>query len=122
MRRDVVVAVVKLCVEAFLITLFVGIIVVIIGQVNKWDTPLKYSNGFFFAGLMIMVAGMSSRLGANQEWEISQRLSSESFRNMSPGERQSMVVDASSSFRLVFLGVASGILLILISVLVWKLF
>jgi hypothetical protein len=65
---------------------------------------------------------MSSRLGAGHERAYSQGLYVESFRDMSPGERVNYLINASNSLHLVILGLLSGVLLILISLLVMKLF
>ena len=108
--------------EALLITLFVAIVIGIIGYRNQWDTSLKYSNAFFIAGCLVIIAGTFSRFGAGQEWSNFRGLYAESFRDMSPGERANYIVEASSSARLVILGLSSGILLILIAVLVTEFF
>jgi hypothetical protein len=121
MNRLVIMAGIKMCGEAVLLTLFVGIAIGIIGHLNKWDTPLQYSNAFSIAGFLVIIAGASSRLGAGQDWSNSQRLPAESLRDMSPGERANFILDASSSVRLVIIGLLSGILLNLISLLVWNL-
>jgi len=121
MKRLVIMAVIKMCGEAILLTIFAGIAIGIIGNLNKWDTSLEYSNAFFVAGCLVIIGGTSSRLTAGQEWDSFQRLYAESFRDMSSGERANFIVNASSSVRLVILGLLSGILLILISVLVMKL-
>ena len=107
--------------EAVLLTIFAGIVIGIIGYSNKWDTSLKYSNAFFIAGCLAIIAGMSSRLGASQERNYFQALFAESFRDMSASERANFIVNASSSVRLVILGLLSGILLILTSALVKEL-
>jgi len=115
-------AVIKMCGEAILFTILAGIVIGIIGNLKKWDTSLEYGNAFFIAGCLVLIAGMLSRQVAGQESKYFQGLYAESFRNMSPGERANFIINASSSVRLVILGLLSGILLILISVLVTKLF
>jgi hypothetical protein len=119
MKRLVIMTVIKMCAEAILIAILAGIAVGIIGNLNKWNTSLEYSNGFFIAGFLVIIAGMSSRLGAGQEWSNFQGLYAESFSDMNPSERADFIVSASSSARLVILGLLSGILLILISVFIW---
>jgi len=119
MKRLVTMAMLKMCGEAILLTIFAGIVIGIIGYLNKWDSSLLYSNAFFIAGCLVIIAGTSSRLAAGQEWQSFQRLHAESFRDMSAGERANFIVNASSPVRLVILGLLSGILLILISVLVY---
>jgi uncharacterized membrane protein len=111
--------VIKICGEAILLTIFVGIVIGIIGNLNEWDTSLKYSNAFFIAGCLIIIGGAFSRLGAGQEHNYFRGTYMESFRDMSPGERATFIVEASSSLHLVILGLLSGVLLILISELVW---
>ena len=54
--------------------------------------------------------------------ECFQSLYAESFRNMSAHERAKFIVEASSSVHLVVLGLSCGVLLILISALVVRLF
>jgi hypothetical protein len=122
MKRLIITTVIKMCGEAIFIAILVGIAIVIIGNLNKWDTSLKYSNAFTIAGFLVIIAGASSRLGSGQELNNFQGLYAESFRDMNAGERVNYIVDASSSFRLVILGLLSGFLLILCSVLVMELF
>jgi len=119
MQRLVSMTVIKMCGEAILITILVGIVIAIIGNLNGWETSVKYSNAFFIAGCLIIIGGAFSRLGAGQEHNYFRGTYMESFRDMSPGERANFIVEASSSFRLVILGLLSGVLLILISQLVW---
>jgi hypothetical protein len=119
MKRPVIMAMIKICGEAVLLSVFVGVVIVIIGNLNQWETSAKYSNAFFIGGSLVIIAGMSSRMAAGQEWVTFQRYSAESFRGMSPSERANFIVNASSSMRLAILGLLSGILLILVSVLIW---
>lgn len=122
MKRLVIMTVFKMFGEAFLIALFVGIVIVIFGNLKKWDTPFEYSNAFSIAGFLVIIAGASSKLGASQEWNDFKGLYAESFRDMNPGERANFIVNASSSVRLVILGLLSGIMLILISLFIWYCF
>ncbi len=122
MKRLVIMAIIKMCGEAILLTIIAGIVIGVIGNMNKWDTSLAYSDAFFIAGCLAIVAGGLSRLGAGQEWNNFQLLYAESFRDMSSSERANSIINASSSVRMVILGLLSGILLILISVFVTKMF
>ena len=122
MNRLLMMTVIKMCGEALLLMILAGIVIGIIGNLNKWDTSLKYSNALFIAGCLLIIAGASSRMGAGQEWSHFQGLYAESFRNMSASERANFIVEASSSFHLVILGLLSGVSLMLISELVAKLF
>ena len=115
MKRQDIMAVLKLCGEAVLIAIIAGIAVGIIGNWQKWESSLQYSNAFFIAGCFVIIAGLSTRLGAGEEWSSSQMLGTESFREMSPGERVNAIINLSGSMRLVVLGLLSGLLLILVS-------
>ena len=122
MKRVVILAILKMCGKAVLLTIIAGTVVGVFGYMNKWDTSLAYSNAFFIAGCLAIIGGLSSRLGAGQEWRNLQLLHAESFRDMSSSQRANLIVEASSSASLVILGLLSGILLILISVLVTGMF
>jgi hypothetical protein len=122
MKRLVIIAILKMCGKVILLTMIVGIVIGIMGYLNKWNTSLDYSNAFFIAGCLAIGAVGFSRLNAGQERINFLLLYTESFRNMSSSERANFIVDASSPMSMVILGVSSGILLILISVLVTKMF
>ena len=122
MKRLVIIAILKMCGKAILLTIIAGIIIGVVGYIRKWDTSLAYSNAFFIAGFLVIIAGASSRLGASQEWSNFQLLYAESLRDMSNDERALFIINASSSVGLVILGLLSGMLLILISVFVTKMF
>jgi len=121
MKRLVIMAIIKMCGKAILITMMAGIVIGVIGYKNQWDS-LAYSNAFFIAGGLIIVAGAFSRLVAGQEWGVFQSLYAESFRDMSSGERAEFIISASSSVSQLILGLLSGIMLILISAFVTKMF
>ena len=122
MKRIVIMAIIRMCGKAVLFTTIAGTAIGGIGYVNQWDTSRAYSNAFFIAGCLVIIAGMSSRLGASQDWRSFQLPYAESFRDMSSSERANFVVEASSSIGLVILGLLSGVMLILISVLVTEVF
>jgi len=122
MKRLVIITVIKMCGEVLFFTILAGIVVGVIGYLKKWDTSMAYSNALFIAGCLVIIAGGLSRLAAGQERDSFQLTYAESFREMSASERANYIVNASSSFRLVILGFSSGILLVLISWFVAKLF
>jgi hypothetical protein len=121
MKRLLILIIVKICGKALLITIMVGILIGAIGYLKKWDTSTAYCNAFFIAGCLLIIAGGSSRLASGQEWNAFQSLHAESFHNMSMSEQSNYIINASNSFSLVILGLISGTLLILISVIVMKL-
>jgi hypothetical protein len=120
MKRLVIMAILRLCGTALLFTVVAGVVIGVIGYLNKWDTSVAYSNAFFIAGCLMIVAGGSSRLTAGRDWSSYQSVYAESFRDMSSGERANYIIGVSSSYRLVILGLMSGILLILISFVLTK--
>jgi len=118
MKRLVIKAIIKMCAKSILLTTIIGVVIGIIGYINKWNSSIAYSNAFFLAGCLVIVAGTASRLGAGQEWNNFQLLNAESFREMNSSERANFIINASSSISLVILGLLTGILLILIFVIV----
>lgn len=120
MKRLVIVAIIKMCGEAILFTIIAGIVIGIIGNINKWNTSLAYSNAFFIAGCLMIIGGASSRLAAGREWDSFRSVYAESFRGMSSSERANFILEVSSSWRLAILGLLSGILLFLISAFLTK--
>jgi hypothetical protein len=122
MKQLVLKVIIKMCVKSILLTTLIGIVIGILGYINKWNSSITYSNAFFVAGCLVIIAGTSSRLGAGEDWNNFQLLHAESFRGMSSGERANFIIDASSPVHLVILGLLSGILLIIISVFVTKMF
>ncbi len=115
MKQLVIATLLKLCAEVFLFTMAAVLVIVAIGYLKKWDNSTAYSNAFFVAACLMVIGGAFSRLSAGQEWGSFQLLHAESFREMSRGERASFIVDVSSNFRLVIVGLASGFLLMLIA-------
>ena len=83
MKRQIISVVLKLGGEALLLTIFVGIMNIIIGNWKQWDTSAKYSNAFFIAGCLLIVGGAFARQAAGQEWGTFQKLSAESSGGMS---------------------------------------
>jgi len=120
MKRLVIMTILKMCGTAILFTVIAGVVIGVIGYLNKWETSVAYSNAYFIAGCLMIVAGGSSRLTAGRDWSSYQSVYAESFRDMSSGERANYIIGASSSYRLVILGLLSGIMLILISFLLTK--
>jgi len=121
-KRPVIIAMGKLCGEAFLFTIFAGIVIWIMGDLNQWNTSMKYSNAYFIAGALVIIGVLSSRMAASEDWNTFRKLGGGSLRDMSPTERANFIVEASSSMRLVIVGLLSGVSLMLISLLVWEMF
>lgn len=122
MKQLLIKAILGLCAKSAALAAVAACIIGILGYINKWDSSITYSNAFFVAGCLVIIAGGTSRLGASQELSKFQLLYAESFRDMNMMQRASFILDASSPVRLVIIGLLSGISLILISLLVAKMF
>lgn len=122
MKRLVITTMIKVGGESVLLTILAAIVIGIIGYLNRWSTSLQYSNAFFIAGSLLIIAGTSSRLAAGQERNFFQQIYAESFREMSASEQANFIIQASSSVRVVILGLVSGILLCILSFFMTKLF
>jgi hypothetical protein len=118
MDRNAIQAIFRMFTNAVLLTTLVGIIIAIIGFSRQWTTTLQYSNAFFIAGSILIIAGASSRLNAGQEIDTHRLLNAQAFREMSSAERTDFIVAVNSSYRTLILGVLSGLLLIAISAFV----
>lgn len=115
MERSVIKAIIRMCAKAILVTAVIGIIIGIIGYSNQWNSPIAYSNAFFVAGCLVIIAGTSSRFAAGRDIGNYQLINAKSFRDMSSGERIDYIVNANSPIRTVVLGLLTGLLLGLIS-------
>jgi hypothetical protein len=122
MKRLVTTTMIKVGGEAVLLTVLAAIVIGIIGYLNRWSTSLQYSNAFFIAGSLLIIAGTSSRLAAGQERNFFQQIQAHSLREMSASEQANFIIQASSSVRVVILGLVSGILLCILSFFMTKLF
>ena len=122
MRRFIIREIIKLSGEAILLTTVVAVVIGIIGYVRKWDSSIAYSNAFFVAGCLFIIAGGLSRMAAAQDWNTFQLFSAESFHGMSASEQANFIVEASSPIRRVVLGVLTGIFLLLLSAIAAYLF
>ena len=120
MDRHAMTSVAKVIGEAAGICVLAAIVIGIMGYVSKWTSPLVYSNAFFIAGGLAIIAGASSRVAAGADWGTYQRFHAESLHGQSIGEQIGSIVTASSPWRLVILGFVSGVTLMLISVIVSK--
>jgi hypothetical protein len=111
-------AVIKILVKSIVFAAMIGVVIGIIGYINKWNSQITYSNAFFLAGALVILAGTASRLGAGQERSNHLLVSAESFREMNSSERANLIIDASTSMSLVILGLLTGVWLILFSAII----
>lgn len=122
MKHLLLTAILKSCAKALLLTLMIVVLIGVIGYIQRWDTSLAYSNAFFLAGCLMFIGGGFSRLAAGQDWRHAQQVHAETFREMSGGERTDFILEVSNSFNLMILGMVSGVLLVLLSLAVIRIF
>src|ERR1041384_1992601 len=115
MERSIIRAILIFCTESVILTALIGVGIGLLGYMRQWNSSVAYSDAFFLAGCMVIVAGGLSRLGAGQEWSIFQLFSAERFRDMNSGEGANLIINANSPVRLILVGALTGALLILIS-------
>ena len=107
----------RILIFVILFSLIAGMVVSIIGYLQRWTTSTQYSNGFFWAGLILISFGFISFQGYRQrggEWPPPR---------LSPDERIHLLDADILRGRniLVFLGIC-GLLMFGLSYLVLKLF
>lgn len=107
----------------FGLTLLISLIVVILGMVYEWKTPVQYSNGFLAAGAIAIVLGTFSVTGGLQQRASFPLAYAETASQASLSERaQRMVADINQRYGMLVLLMAVGFLLILISIAINSLF
>jgi hypothetical protein len=107
----------RILVSVILFSLITGIVVSLIGYLLDWKTSVQFSDGFFWAGLILISLGFISFQGYRQrgrEWPPV---------SLSPGERAHLLDADILRGRniMVFLGVC-GLLMFGLSILILKLF
>jgi hypothetical protein len=122
MKRLVIKAILQMCMKSIFLVTGIGVIIGVLGYIRKWNSSVTYSNAFFVAGSLVIIAGGLSRFPAGQELNVFQQLYAESFRDMNSMQKVNFIVDASSPISQVILGFLTGLLLLLISAVVAKLF
>jgi hypothetical protein len=107
----------RMVISIILLSLISGVIVAIIGLIREWKTPIQFSNGFFWAGAIMIVFGFVSFQGYRQRdtnWPPT---------HLDPAERANLwTADAFRGQNLIIAFGISGFLLFGLSFLVMKLF
>lgn len=109
----------RILISAILFSFIAGIIVTIIGLMLKWNTPIQFSDGFFWAGAIILSIGFVNLLGMFSERTVSGLQYSQSAVHLDSTERYKIwEADILHGYKLLaFLG-TSGLLLFGLSGLV----
>ncbi len=100
-------------------TALISLVVLLLGTFLHWNDPFQFSNGFFIAGAILIVLGILSITGGFAQRSQFGFLYSESAGQMDSAERnQRMVADMTQRYGGFVLLLATGLLLIGISVIV----
>jgi hypothetical protein len=101
------------------LTMLVSLIVLVFGLVSRWNTPVQFSNGFFIAGVLVIVLGFVSVAGGFDQRAEFSILYARSMGEASLTERtQRMMADIDQRYGSMIILVVVGILLIGISVVI----
>ncbi len=101
------------------VAMLVSLVVLLIGYFLHWNTLVKFSNGFFAAGAILIVLGILSIAGGFLQRANFGMLYAESAGQMSSPERaQRMAADITQRYGTLIFLVITGLLLIGISVAV----
>jgi len=104
------------------LTLLVSLIVVIIGLVYQWNTPVQFSNAFFAAGAIVIVLGTFSITGGFQQRANFGLTYAETASDASIAKRgQRMMADINQRYGAMILMIGTGLLLIAISIAISQL-
>jgi hypothetical protein len=107
----------RILIGAILFSLIAGIVVSIIGLKLGWKTSIQFSDGFFWAGALMIFIGLISYQG------YSQRPREESMVSVDPAERSNLwAADTSRGKNIMAMFGISGLLLFVVSFLVGRLF
>ena len=116
----------RILIRAILFSLISGIVVTIIGLLLGWKTSTQFSNGFFWAGAILISLGFMNIMGRHSQPADPRMQYSQSVVRMTPDER--FKIWEADTFRgyhlLAFLGISGGLLIGLsgLAILVGRLF
>ncbi len=118
--------------KVLIITVAASAIVVVIGLIARWQTPVQFSDGFFWAGVVLGGVGVLGSFGDknmrfNAGVKYLQSPPQEKYSQLSGAEDENArvrrsLVDSGKSFNSYLLLFFSAILIILIGYLVTELF
>jgi hypothetical protein len=101
------------------LTTLVSLIVLVFGLVSQWNTPVQFSNGFFIAGVLVIVLGLVSVAGGYDQRAEFNILYAQTMGESSLAERtQRMMAEIDQRYGTMIILVGVGILLIGVSVVI----
>ncbi|RPJ24673.1 MAG: hypothetical protein EHM33_17080 [Chloroflexi bacterium] len=102
-------------------TTLISLVVLLIGTFFQWNEPVKFSNGFFVAGAIVIVAGVFSVTGGFAQRSNFGLLYAESAGQANLAERnQRTAAEITQRYGSFLLLLVTGLLLIGISVAIGK--
>jgi len=102
-------------------TALISLVVLAIGYFLHWNGPVKFSNGFFASGAILIVLGVLSITGGFAQRSNFGMLYAESAGQMNSAERaQRMAADITQRYGTLIFLVVTGLLLVGISTIVGK--
>jgi hypothetical protein len=116
----------RILVSAVIFALIVGIVVTIIGLIRAWKTPTQFSDGYFWAGAILISLGVLSVMGGRSYRPTSGLETSESAVPLDMAERsRQLASDITRGYNLLAFLAITGVLLLGMSglaILVGRLF
>jgi hypothetical protein len=107
----------RILISASLLSLMAGIVVLIIGLTLGWKTSIQFSDGFFWAGALMIFIGLISYQGYSQRPVDGPQV------QLAPAERSNLwAADTSRGKNIMAMLGSSGLLLFGLSFLVGRLF
>lgn len=104
------------------VTLLVSLIVLGVGLVFQWNTPVQFSNGFFAAGTIVIILGTLSVSGGFQQRASFPLTYAETASHASIAERgQRMLADINQRYGAMVLMIGTGLVLMGISIAIPRL-
>ncbi len=105
--------------KAILVALVLSILIYILGVLFNWKTSLEYSNAFFIAGAIAIIAGAGSVMGGFQLRGDHRILYPQSAGDMDIEKRSdTLIKDSIHSYQTTILGAICGFVLIAISIII----
>lgn len=103
------------------VTALISLVVLLIGYFLHWSGPVKFSNGFFAAGAILIVLGVLSITGGFAQRSNFGMLYAESAGQMNSAEcAQRMAADITQRYGTLIFLVVTGLLLVGISTVIGK--
>lgn len=104
------------------LTTLVSLILLVFGMISRWNTPVQFSNGFFIAGVFVIVLGLVSVAGGFDQRADYTVLYAQTMGEASLAERtQRMMAEIDQRYGSMIILVGAGILLLGISVVLGQL-